>query len=201
MTPEGDAPETREALDLQAEGARLRETLRQALETDRAAGNLAEQEGFFKQLRTHPLAAVVADFCAWVLETLNQVENTYALMNATWEIERRRVPQILPRVVAAREHIPPKEGGFRDWRKDVDLAIDVLRDAEAGKPCNCDMYASGKYNVAPYDQPSLRITGEKVVERSDWANQRQIFVYCTRCERAWIVEEESFYHYPIFHWR
>jgi hypothetical protein len=96
----------------------------------------------------------------------------------------------LARLRATRGGLPEIEG-LRDWRWDVDQAIESIENRAAGR---CACHACPTQGTGP-DERTYR---ELSVERSDFT--ARITLACRTCGRECVVERDDSYHYPTFRW-
>ena len=97
----------------------------------------------------------------------------------------------LERLRVARARLPAIDG-LRDWRWDVDQALEAIETRAAGR---CECHAAQALGQGPDDRVFRQVSSSV----ADFC--ATITLACRTCARECVVERDDSYHYPTFRWR
>lgn len=147
-----------------------------------------DDAAFFERLVTDARPTVTEWLTRQLEPEPDEPSMPFRVASAARALAKRAQPVDLARVKRARERLPARSGGFRDYRGAVDHLIRVLEAIERGERCAC----SAGF-LRPADHGSLE---EQSADRREGST---IFVYaCAICRRRWRVIEDTSFHFPTF---
>lgn len=155
---------------------------------------LSSGSAFFDELHKNPNNYAVTQFCMWLLASMTDANTVLEAMRASLEIAYRQQTYVLPRLISIRETLPPRNGGFRDYRQDVDRAIVALEKSQSGRLCRCEVVSL--FDHAPEAHRFIKVTNIN----SSQPDEKIIECNCNICNRHWHVTYTDSYHYPIYRW-
>lgn len=160
----------------------------QAFQTDVVSGKM-ECRKFFENLKKEP-SELVIEFCRWVVSTYEYEMNSDFVKTAFHQLAHLRdIPSLMK--------LEQLQGIWQNtYLSEYEYLLELLRNAESGAKCNCNVYQDGGFNVPPY-----QIDLEEIDRRYDADTQMDILIVkCKTCGTEWEVEIDYTYHYPHSHW-
>ncbi len=166
--------------------------MKQTFQNDVLSGNV-ECRKFFKTIKEEPADQVI-EFCRWVVSHYEYETHTACVKEAFHLLAHLRdIPSL--------KKLEELQGVWKNtYLSEYEYLLELLRNAESGAKCNCNVYQDGRFNVPPY-QDDLEIIGRRAGDNDSLMQTDILTVKCNICETEWDVEIDSYYHYPHSHWR
>lgn len=164
----------------------------QAFQTDVVSGKM-ECRKFFENLKKEP-SELAIEFYRWVVSTYEYEMNSDFIKATFHQLAHLRdIPSLLK--------LERLQGIWENmYLSEYEYLLELLRNAESGAKCNCNVYQDGRFNVPPY-QDDLEIIGRRTGDNDSLMQTDILTVKCNICETEWDVEIDYSYHYPHSHWR
>ena len=166
--------------------------MKHSFQDDVLSGNM-ECRKFFDAIKDEPLEIII-EFCQWVVSSLEYETNMQCVKAAFHQLAHLRDTSSLEKLEALQEV----------WRNtylsEYEYLLELLRNAESGAICNCEVYQDARFNVPPF-QDDLEFVERTTREYDDTMTTELLTLKCKICETEWEVEIDSSYHYPHSHWR
>ncbi|MGY5881662.1 MAG: hypothetical protein RTV31_15530 [Candidatus Thorarchaeota archaeon] len=166
--------------------------MKQMFQDEVLSGNV-ECRKFFDSLKEEQTDQLIK-LCRWVVSNYEYETHTQCVKAAFHLLAHLRDTDSLTKL----ENI---QGVWKNtYTSEFEYLLELLRNAESGAICNCDVYQDGRFNVPPY-QDDLEIIEHGSRKYDDTFETEEITVKCKLCETVWDVEIDYSYHYPHSHWR
>jgi len=166
--------------------------MKQTFQEDVLSGKV-EYRKFFDSIKEEP-AELIIEFCQWVVSSSDYETNTRCIKAAFHLLAHLRD-------VASLQKLDNLQGVWKNtYLSEYEYLLELLRNAESGAICNCNVYQDGRFNVPPY-QDDLELGEHSTRKYDDTLETEILSVKCKICKTVWEVEIDSSYHYPHSHWR
>lgn len=166
--------------------------MQQTFQEDVLSGDV-ECRFFFESIKDKP-SGLVIEFCQWVISNYEYDMYTHCVKAAFHLLAHHRdIPSL--------QKLERLQGIWKNtYLSEYEYLLELLRNAESGAKCNCNVYQDGKFNVPPY-QDDLEIIEHQTGDNDSLMQTDILTVKCNICETEWDVEIDYSYHYPHSHWR
>jgi hypothetical protein len=116
--------------------------MKQTFQEDVLSGKV-ECRKFFDTIKEEP-SEIIVEFCQWVVSSFDYETNTHCVKAAIHLLAHLRD-------VASLQKLENLQGVWKNtYLSEYEYLLELLRNAESGAICNCNVYQDGGFNVPPY---------------------------------------------------